>query len=254
MRSPLAYCTLTVFLASNHGRAFSIQSNRVHTNGSNPSMLKEPSAGSSKHFRIEQVVTKKRALDVKIFRQFSVTPVEYIQQKNEGFIDGEQILISEEEAIDLLMQGYDDQGNYIHISSENLEVYFVAVHNGCEESKEGDTLCDYSRQNGVIGVVRAQIVNQGSSATLNGCNNASAKEDMPPHVYLSNLSVDGTQRRQGVGTALLSAVSSYTKLQEGVNLVILSVDSDNIGAIRMYEKHGYKFLDQDDITATMFLA
>ena len=202
--SPMAHSrcltlrTLSFLLLFNYGRSFSIQPQSIQPQQCfierlSLSMLDDSTPSPPpKHFTIEQVTTKKRALDVRIFRQFKLSPAEYIlQRKKEGSIEGDKELISEEEAINLLMPDYDDRGNYVgYVSSDPFEVYFVAVHNnGCEDLQEGDK---YSRQNGVISVVRAQIKNQGGSATLDDCESASSTKNMP-HVYLSNLSVDGTQ-------------------------------------------------------------
>ena len=70
--------------------------------------------------------------------------------------------------------------------------------------------------------------------------------DLPPHVFLSNLSVCETQRRQGVGSMLLSSVYSYAMSLDNVDLVALDVDNDNTGAINMYKKHGYKYVYKND--------
>lgn len=215
----------------------------------NPSIL-EATDDFSENIQIELISTKKRALDVKIFRQLSITPAEYILKREEDATDGE-LLISEDEAIDLLMPGYDEQGNYIkYVSPHGHEVYFAAICSRRTKSGEDVPNQLYARQNGIVGVVRAQIKNLGSSTTLE--NVGEDMENLPPHVYLSNMSVHDSQRRQGVGTTLLSSVTSYARSQADVNLVLLGVDNDNSGAIRMYEKHGYKYLDQDEEIGTMF--
>ena len=202
----------------------------------------------SEKIDIELVSTKKRALDVRVFRELSETPAEYISK----YIPKESI--TEEEAINLLMPGYDENGNYIHHVSPHIpEVYFAAIH-----TKKGLVDQQYDRCNGVVGVVRAQIRNPKNT---NRCPDLSAlkqykenMEDLPPHVYLSNISVHHTQQRKGIGTKLLSAVTKYAKSQMGydVDWIILDVESENFGAIEMYKRYGYQYLYQEQNYVVMF--
>jgi len=202
---------------------------------------------------IERVATKKRALDFRIFRGFTVSPSEYIAEKiNEG-----QTIVTEIEAINNLMPGYDDQGNYIHHSSPNArEVQFVSLHNH-EGGPEEDALARlYERQSGVMGVVTAQIRCRDSTVssspqTLEAMTGFG--EVLPQHVYLANLRVDNKMRRRGIGSALLNAVITYTKTQDGPNLILLNVELDNLGAIQLYERSGFRFLGKTADFGTMYL-
>jgi len=241
---------------------------------------------------IEQVNSKRRALDVKVFRQFSISAAEYLILANSkrnnnnnnnkdnnhdnGHIknvdpcnfltDGETIsicesmvdIITEEEAIDLLMPGYDEFGNYILQSaaiaatnadasnaaigsSTDREVYFVAVLND-EDAIEKE----FNNQNGVVGVVSAKL-----------------RRFPSPHVYLANMRVHPFVQRRGIGSALLSSVCQYA---ESLNIhsykqfgeddgsegslkcrkVLLTVDNNNLHAIQMYEKFGFRHLDRNE--------
>ena len=201
---------------------------------------------------IEKVETKQRALDFRVFRGFTVSTSEYIADKfNEG-----QTIVTETDAINYLMPGYDDQGNYIHHSSPNArEVQFVSLHRN-EGGLEEDALSRrYERQHGVTGVVTAQIRCRDSTVssslqTLEAMTGFG--EDLPQHVYLANLRVDDEMRRKGVGSALLNAVIAYTQTQDGPELILLNVELDNLGAIQLYERGGFHFLGRTADYGTMY--
>lgn len=229
------------------------------------SSLRSTTDKFSEDVKIELVSTKKRALEVKIFRQLSVTPEEYILKKKQEATEL-YMSISEEKAIDLLMPGYDDEGNYVKITfkgydqqgnkievapSDGEEIYFAAIHSRTTEAGNNSPNPLYIRQNGIVGVVRAEKKHLDSTNTLE-----SFRENMgnvPAHVYLSNLSVHETQRRQGIGTKLLSAVASYAGTIENVCAVLLDVDIENSGAIRMYEEFGFVWLYRNEKMGTMFI-
>ncbi len=255
---------------------------------------------------IERVSTKQRALDVRVYRGFQKSCDEYISMKqkqamgerNESDNNNENIdnvsIITKEEALNVLMKGYDDNGDYInHVSPHDLPVFFAAIYNG-DKYKQGDTQdfgsqqhdeLDklFSRQNGIMGVVSAQVRNRNAHRSKNKMRKRSNDEssgnssmddwntksslkldDLPCHVYLANMSVDDRMRRKGVGTLLLNAVSEYARSMatgddnrngdnDIVPLVILSVDNDNEGAIQFYQRHGYKFFDRNENFGSMYL-
>ncbi len=244
---------------------------------------------------IEQVNSKRRALDVKVFRQFSISAAEFLISANNkrdndncNCDDGSKVtldpcntltggeasitcrrtvkLMTEEEAIDLLMPGYDEFGNYILQSaatttsttiatsaaatssfpSTNSEVYFVAVLN--DDDANGK---DFNNQNGVVGVVSAKLHHFPS-----------------PHVYLANMRVHPLVQRRGIGSALLSSVCQYAEslhvlsnkqyydgnCNDGTlkcQKVVLSVDNDNSQAITMYEKFGFRYLERNEVFGVM---
>ena len=202
----------------------------------------------SETIEIELVSTKKRALDLRIYKNFSVTPEEYIYEQKEKE-PGAETSITKDEAIDLLMPGYDERGNYIEIIPPNgHELNFVAIHKSHSQSGEDAPNTMYARQNGVVGTVRAQPRNLKETFIW---EDPLDMQRLPPHLYLSNLSVHEDLRRRGIGNALISAVASYASSMEGVDAVILCVDNTNIGAIRMYENDGYKYISQNEEFGTM---
>jgi ribosomal protein S18 acetylase RimI-like enzyme len=196
-----------------------------------------------RHFaHIEKVSTKKRALDVKCFRGFSISPSEYIRK----YSDSSKSSMTEDEAIDILMMGYDDNGDVIHhVSRHEREVYFIAVYNNSDTDEETIRLRTFfSNQNGVIGVVRTQIRNREVTNSGNSFNQQTFDFDGEvctslPHIYVTNMKVDENMRRRGIASDLLTAVSSYAESQD-VGSIILDVDNDNVGAIKLYEKSGYR--------------
>ena len=204
-------------------------------------------------FHIEKVSTKERALDVRIFRGFSISPAEFILKKHDE--NAEKGPLSEAEAIDQLMPGYDAASNEInHVSPHEREVYFAAVLSNQYKEEEEKSLCQaFARQNGVMGVVRTQVRHQDSVVSLEDMLSSNSTRCQAPHVYLSNLRIDDSMRRRGLATALLSAVTSYCRAIEGVNLILLSVDNDNEGAIDAYKKCGYRYVTRNDVFGTMYL-
>ena len=134
------------------------------------------------------------------------------------------------------------------------EVYLVAA-----EANDGVNRTDPNR---TVGVVSAQLRRRApliaGPGAEGGDPSAVHLPSVPlpsPHVYLCNMYVDSKFRKRGVGTALLSAAGDYARnwserLGEGVPLV-LSVDNDNIGAVRLYEKGGFEYLEKNDVFCVM---
>lgn len=202
---------------------------------------------ATKCIHIERVSTKKRALDVKCFRGFKISSSEYIQKSSDTFKD-----MTEDEAIDILMMGYDDNGDIInHVSRHEREAYFVAVYNSSRTDEESNRLRKlFTKQNGVIGVVSAQIRNRQVINTGNAIDQKVSDLDMEqltsqPHVYLANMKVDENMRRQGVASDLLSTVRSYAE-SHGVEVILLDVDNENVGAIKLYLHNGYQSIYKND--------
>ncbi|KAL3783785.1 hypothetical protein HJC23_000374 [Cyclotella cryptica] len=229
-------------------------------------------------YRIEMVNTKRRLLDVKVFRGFSMTPEEFIWKRNHP-IGNESThnrrsceireAISEDDAINLLMPDYDELGRYMKFRSDQTnyeqEVYFVAVYcscNGAEANAKID-LKSFERTNGVVGVVSAQQRNCLSvtedSSIYDTDQQASNLEVPFPHIYLANMNVHQSFRRMGIGRALLSSVTDYAKtfshdkhIQMRTALpIVLSVDNDNNGAVTTYEKFGFEYIGKNNIFGTM---
>ncbi len=199
------------------------------------------------NYSIRQVSNKARALDVKVFRGFSVSAREHIvdqQRKN-----GEEV--SEAQAIDFLMKNYDNDGNYIMaggMKSYEPETYFAAMYNGAERER----MECFSRQNGIIGVVSAQLRRRTPLG-----DDPSELTATPPHIYIANMRVHDNMQRQGVGKALLSSVIAHAislneRMDEAISLV-LSVENDNLGAIHLYEQLGFEYVEKNKFFGLMLL-
>lgn len=186
---------------------------------------------------IEKVASKQRALDVKVFRQFSIPVEQYIVD----YYEKNNIFLTESEALDRLMPGFNENGEYQkHVGPDEREVQFVAIYD-----EQNPTLDErYSMTNGVMGVVCAQIRCRNISSDV-VTNHLSSSKVLPPHVYLANLRVDEMMRRKGIGTSLMKAVEEYAS-SNNINTIILSVDHDNHGAIQMYQRHGFEHVEENE--------
>jgi len=164
-------------------------------------------ADTATNYAIEQVRDRQRALDVSVFRSFSISATEY-QQK---LLDEHQENITEQEAVEYLTKGINDAGQQTGILGGPL-FSFVAVCEG------------FGRTHGVVAAVDAKL-----------------NED---HVYLKNLAVDEQLRRRGVASALVTAVKSFTETTP-VHQVVLHVDRQtNVNAVALYLKEGFDFEEE----------
>lgn len=64
-------------------------------------------------------------------------------------------------------------------------------------------------------------------------------------LYLSNIAVHPDFRGQGLGTQLLNVVSSIAK-SRGCKRIVLNVETEKKGAIRLYQKFGYRIAGKSD--------
>ena len=212
-------------------------------------------------FFIETASTKARALDVKVFRGSTVSAKEYVLEQRQR---GNEM--TENEAIDALMKNYND-GEYIFNPPHyEAEAYFVAVYNGATNNSIEENAFD--RTNGVVGVVSAQLRRRspliaGPSSNDENENDSLDSTALPsvpipsPHIYVAYMRVDDKMRRRGVGIELLLAVKEYAKtwgeeMDENIPMV-LSVDNDNVGAIRLYEMFGFEYLEKNDVFRVMIM-
>lgn len=212
-----------------------------------------------KDYSIERVSTKARALDVKVFRGFSISAAEYILEQHE--IGNE---VSETMAIDHLMKNYNENGQYvmmhknINLLQNEPEDYFIAIYNGT------DTLCELimARQNGLAGCVRTQLNRQPPMKVGPSSDGTPSTLVLSPtvtipssHLYVANMRVGDNMQRRGIGMALLSSIKDYVNtLGEDKDIpLVLSVDSDNFGAIQLYEKFGFVYLERNSDWGTMIL-
>lgn len=197
-----------------------------------------------------------------------MSPEEYISKRIEEeksfSTDVNSIFrMTEEEAIDYLMKGYDKNGDYInHASPNDRPVYFAAVYNSnmpqddrTDEIRELERM--FSRQNGVVGVVSTQVRNRGhdilQERPTKNILDLLDPSNLPCHVYVANMSVDDAMRRRGVGSQLLISVTQYCRALDGVDMIVLSVCKNNVGAVKLYESLGFKFFGQNEEFGSMFL-
>ena len=169
-------------------------------------------------------------------------------------------------------------GILFHIPRYEPETYFVAVYNGTTGTgTAGNTATldsegkDEQRetvaiQREIVGVVSAQLRHRAPLIAGPSSDDATPLPSVSipsPHVYVANMLVHDKMRRKGVGMALLSSVLQYTKSwnkkimdddDEKIPIpIVLSVDSDNVGAIKLYEQFGFDFLERNTVFCIMAL-
>lgn len=216
-------------------------------------------------FFIQQVTLKASALDVKVFRGFSKTAGEHVLQQLQLTPPN---IMSEEEAIDFIMKNYHDNGDYMYNNHPHYgpETYFMAIYEYNDNIESNDDTMLFTRTNGVVGVVSAQlrkraplIAGQRTTDNEDKETNVLPAVSLPsPHVYVANMSVDNKMQRKGIAMSLLQAVKVYTKslideLNEDIP-IILSVENDNLPAIKLYEKFGFQYLETNDEFRVMILS
>ena len=221
-----------------------------------PDSATSPRLRAAADYYIEESATKQRALDVQVFRGLTSSAGEHRSEQRRLGND-----ISEQEAVDLLMEKYDESGRYVayRVPGHEPQTYFVALYkyNTDTEISREDA---FSRQNGIVGVVSAQL--RRRLPLIVGTEPApTALWDsvmLPsPHVYVANMSVEIIMRRKGVASELLGAIRKYASdwsdhVGEKIPLV-LTVDNGNDGAIRLYEKAGFQYMGKNDDSGTMIL-
>jgi len=205
---------------------------------------------TTKHITIERVSTKHRALDVRVFRRWSLLSArEYRKDQLSDY----GVVVSHREAIEALTpSSMGDNGRepcFFSIDVAKPIVQFVAVVVKDGDDTRGDN-GGYSdgeedandRTNRVVGTVDAQVKKQpnGSSASA-----SSSSSVYYPQVYLKNLSVAKGHRRRGIASLLVEAVRDYA-VDEAVFAVVLHVDCENIGAARLYEREGFEHDDEEE--------
>lgn len=164
-------------------------------------------------FTLERVSNRHRALDVRVFRGFSISAKEYQQeyfQKN-----GETI--SEQEAVIRLTSGVDDNGRDTTILGGPVVTFVVAV--------SSDSIQEFAaRTHGVVATVDVKLLDN--------------------YMELKNLHVEERVRRRGLASLLVQAVKEFTRTASPVNEVVLNVKLQNANAIALYEKEGFEFQEE----------
>jgi ribosomal protein S18 acetylase RimI-like enzyme len=223
------------------------------------SLLRETLRGGieddSSFVTIERVSSRDRALDVRVFRGWSVTAEEYMQQQcqNGNRESTRRSGLTHSEAVKELTKSYNDEGVDTAILGDEPLVNFVAIyHHGddnniMQTTREGDdSLAFMRRTNGVVGTVDCQVKHHdilSPTATPESIQQFLSKSNLPwPHLYTKNLHVDSRMRRRGIALALVRANSAYACKSDMKNM-ILTVDPNNeTGAIQLYEREGFRFM------------
>jgi ribosomal protein S18 acetylase RimI-like enzyme len=159
-------------------------------------------------FSIHPVTTRERTLDVLLFRHGKL--VQTVDQYCQTHPD-----CTQDEALQRLTCDTFD--------NSNLHQFYATIDESSELfSKFPPGFLDHTH--GVIGSVDVEAVASTTTTTSN-------------LLELKNLRVHEAARRQGMGKALLQAVQNHA-LSMGAN-VYLEVDSDNLGAIELYQQMGF---------------
>ena len=233
-------------------------------------------------FSIERVSTLSRALDVSVFRGWSMTAEEWIEKRrNEQQRMGQQplpdsrtsMICTHDEAMRELMIGYDESGvNQLTFGTER-PVTFCAIGHG-SEGGIGTTEDDKGwmiRTNFAVGSVDCQVKTKQDKFSmrffeikLTGGEDSdgsapdweegnSCEHLIPfPHVCLKNLRVDERMRGRGVGLALVRAVKAYA-LEMGVPAIVLDVEPSNVSAVNLYRREGFEFVRTGSMLMTSYV-
>jgi ribosomal protein S18 acetylase RimI-like enzyme len=179
-------------------------------------------------FQVERVSSKSRALDVQVFRQWRLSVEEFMKEESNKNQESSNSASSDEEALHLLTKDFDENGQNTKLLGDEPVVQFIAI---CQDDC-GNKNTLFDNTNGVVGVVDAILQHYRPIPDV----------DLSlPYVYLRNLRVDERMRRQGVASCLVQAVNDYAKETDGVDVVLLHVDQENDGAIRLYKNHGFEY-------------
>ena len=112
--------------------------------------------------------------------------------------------------------------------------YLDSLLKQCDDS-EGQILVARSADGSVVGY--ASILARQNSADYEG-------EIYYEFGYVSDLAVAASLRGQGIGSQLLDACEQYAKAR-GAKWLRIQALTDNTGAVRLYEKFGFRSLSID---------
>ena len=221
-------------------------------------------------FSIERVSTLSRALDVSVFRGWSMTAEEWIEKRHNEQRLGQQplqdsmMICTHDDAMRELMIGYDESGvNQLTFGSQR-PVTFCAIGHASEDGI-GTTDDDgwMIRTNFAVGSVDCQVKTKHDKFSMRGGDSEEKVPDWEedhscehlipfPHVYLKNLCVDERMRGRGVGLALVRAVKAYA-LETDVPAIVLDVDPSNLSAVNLYRREGFEFFKTGSMLLTCYI-
>lgn len=162
------------------------------------------------NYTVERVLGRNRALDLMVFRQWSISAAEY-QRSWFDTHNGEHL--DKQEAVERLTPAINNFGQDTTILGGPM-VSFVAI-------LLNDASLD--RTHGVVAAVDAKL--------------------NPDDIYLKNLLVDERARRRGIASALVQAIKDLAEMT-CVNEIVLHVERHNANAIALYEKEGFEFAEE----------
>jgi len=223
-------------------------------------------------FSIERVSTLSRALDVSVFRGWSMTAEEWIEKRRieqgqQPLQDSGVMICTRDDAMRELMIGYDESGVNQLTFGSHRPVTFCAIGHGSEADDDGWMI----RTNFAVGSVDCQVKTQHDKVSmrffeLKLSGGEDSDESAPdweedhscehlipfPHVYLKNLRVDERMRKRGVGLALVRAVKAYA-LETGVPAIVLDVEPSNVSAVNLYRREGFEFVKTGSMLMTCYM-
>lgn len=126
---------------------------------------------------------------------------------------------------------------------------FVTTHNLdgpaelliCKDESDAEVM-------GCVGIEIASISKHGTSSACTGTNR-SDKSSFEPFIQaplMSNVAVGEKHRRKGVAEELVKAAEELAQCEWGYKDCYLFVDEQNIPALKLYKKLGYKIEWKDD--------
>jgi ribosomal protein S18 acetylase RimI-like enzyme len=88
---------------------------------------------------------------------------------------------------------------------------------------------------GVMAAVDAQLRNSDKAHP-----GARTVPDLPAHLHIKNMEVHSSQRRRGVGQALVDFIIQYAKDKTDAEALTLEVEKSNPAAVNLYRKNGFE--------------
>ena len=182
---------------------------------------------------------REKALTIRLYRFGGQNVDDYMESKPD--------LVSREDALRFLTPTFDDKGAQKVFYKEGVfgeSVQFFAqvddVSAFISTVDDENSKLSLTKTQGVLGSVEAV---QEYTREVEDANQIS--------IELKNLSVHATARRRGIGKALTEAVQEYARHQVSVlekqesrrctAIVHLTVESDNKGAMKLYEETGFVY-------------
>lgn len=102
---------------------------------------------------------------------------------------------------------------------------------------------------GVMAAVDAQLRNSDKAHP-----GARKVANLPAHLHIKNMEVHSSQRRKGVGQALIDFIVQYAKESTDAQALTLEVEKSNPAAVNLYRKSGFEERENPDmLSPNMFM-